>query len=116
MDLAENIVQLVATLTALLLCLFRYISNKRRGWLYVIIFFLCSLLSCYFWTTHLIIMGDEPEGLDWLTYSGWNVSFFVLFLLLMYMKSPEERRFFHPVMLLPVPLNVWQLTLRHLVH
>ena len=110
-DLAENIVQLVATLTALLLCLFRYISNKRRGWLYVIIFFLCSLLSCYFWTTHLIIMGDEPEGLDWLTYSGWNVSFFVLFLLLMHMKSPEERRFFHPVMLFPVPLNIWQLTL-----
>ena len=111
MDLAENIVQLLATLTALLLCLFRYISNKRRGWLYVIIFFLCTLLSCYFWTTHLILMGDEPEGLDWLTYSGWNASFFVLFLLLMHMKSPEERRFFHPVMLLPVPLNVWQLTL-----
>ena len=111
MDLAENIVQLLAILTALLLCLFRYISNKRRGWLYVIIFFLCTLLSSYFWTTHLIIMGNEPEGLDWLTYSGWNVSFFVLFLLLMYMKSPEERRFFHPVMLLPVPLNVWQLTL-----
>lgn len=111
MDLAENIVQLLATLTALLLCLFRYISNKRRGWLYAIIFFLCTLLSCYFWTTHLIIMGDWPDGLDWLTYSGWNASFFVLFLLLMHMKSPEERRFFHPVMLLPIPLNIWQLTL-----
>ena len=111
MDLAENIVQLLATLAALLLCLFRYISNKRRGWLYVIIFFLCTLLSCYFWTTHLIIMGDWPNGLDWLTYSGWNASFFVLFLLLMHMKSPEERRFFHPVMILPIPLNVWQLTL-----
>lgn len=111
MDLAENIVQLLATLAALLLSLFRYISNKRRGWLYVIIFFLCTLLSCYFWTTHLIIMGDWPGGLDWLTYSGWNASFFVLFLLLMHMKSPEERRFFHPVMLLPLPLNVWQLTL-----
>ena len=111
MDYAENIVQLLANLTALLLCLFHYVSDKRRGWFYAIVFFLCSLLSCYFWTTHLIIMGDWPEGLDWLTYSGWNASFFVLFILLMHMKSPEERHFFHPAMLIPVPLNIWQLTM-----
>ena len=111
MELAENIVQLVANLVALLLCLFHYISNKRRGWLFAIAFFLCSLLSCYFWTTYLIIMGDWPDHLDWLTYSGWNLSFLILFALLMHMKSPEERRFFHPLMLLPIPLNVWQLTL-----
>ncbi len=112
MDYAESIVQLLATLTALLLCLFHYISNKRRGWLLTIVFFIFSLLSNYFWTTHVIIMwGNGPEGMDWLTYLGWNASFFVLFLLLIQMKSPEERRFFHPLMLLPVPLNIWQLTL-----
>ncbi|MBQ1303134.1 MAG: signal peptidase II, partial [Firmicutes bacterium] len=27
------------------------------------------------------------------------------------LKSPAERRYFHPLMLLPIPLNVWQLTL-----
>ena len=111
MELAENIVQLVANLVALLLCLFHYISNKRRGWLFAIAFFLCSLLSCYFWTACLIITGDWPSGLDWLTYSGWNCSYLVLFVLLIHMKSPEERRFFHPLMLLPLPLNAWQLTL-----
>ncbi len=111
MDYAENIVQLLAALVALLLCLFRYISNKRRGWVYAIVFFLCNLLSCYYWTAFLIITGDEPVVSDLLTYTGWNAAFFVLFLLLLHMKTPEERRYFHPLMLLPIPLNTLQFTL-----
>ena len=110
-DYAENIVQLSANLIALLLCLFHYISNKRRGWLIAIGFFICSLLSSYYWTTCCVILGDEPDSLEWLTYLGWNAAYLVLFFLLMYMKSPDERRYFHPLMLLPVPLNIWQLTL-----
>ena len=110
-DFAENIVQLSANLIALLLCLFHYISNKRRGWLIAIGFFICSLLSSYYWTTCCVILGDEPDSLEWLTYLGWNAAYLVLFFLLMYMKSPDERRYFHPLMLLPVPLNIWQLTL-----
>lgn len=102
-------VQLLANLAALLLCLFQYVSNKRREWLYAVVFFLCSLLSAYYWTTYFIIMGDWPNVSGIPTYAGWNLSFLVLFVLLLYMKSPEERRFFHPLMLLPVPLNIWQL-------
>ena len=111
MEYAESIVQLVANLIALLLCLFHYISNKRRGWLIAIGFFVSSLLSCYFWTTYLIIMGKWPDGMDWLSYSGWNLAYFILFFLLMCLKSREELHYFHPLMLLPIPLNIWQLTL-----
>ena len=111
MDYAESVLQLLANVTALLLCLFHYVSNKRRGWLYAIVLFLCSLLSSYFWTAYLIIMGDSPNVSDWLTYTGWNAAFMVLFILLMHRKSPEERRYFHPLMLLPVPLNIWQFIL-----
>ena len=110
-EYAENIVQLLANLIALLLCLFHYISNKRRGWFIAIVFFLCNLLSCYYWTAYLVIMGDWPNVMEWMTYSGWNAAFFVLFVLLMYQKSKAERRFFHPLMLIPVPLNIFQLTL-----
>ena len=110
MEYAENIVQLLANLAALLLCLFRYVSNKRRGWLFAVVFFLCSLLSSYYWTTYFIITGDWPHVSGSLAYAGWNCSYFILYVLLIYMKAPEERRFFHPLMLLPVPLNVWQLT------
>ena len=110
-EYVENIVQLLMNLIALLLCLFYYISSKRRGWFYSIAFFLCSLLSCYYWTSYQIIMGVSPNVSDEMTYFGWNASYFVLFILLMHMKTPEERRYFHPLMLLPVPLNIWQLTL-----
>ena len=110
-EYVENIVQLLMNLIALLLCLFYYISSKRRGWFYCIAFFLCSLLSCYYWTSYQIIMGISPNVSDEMTYFGWNASYFVLFILLMHMKTPEERRYFHPLMLLPVPLNIWQLTL-----
>ena len=110
-EYAENIFQLLANLVALLLCLFYYISSKRRGWFFAIVFFVCSLLSCYYWTSYLIIMGDWPNVSDLMAYFGWDAAYPVLFLLLMHMKSPEERRYFHPLMLLPVPLNIWQLTL-----
>ena len=108
----ENIVELLANLAALLLCLFYYISSKRRGWLYGIVIFLFSLLSSYYWTSYVIIMGEDcPNVSDFMSYTGWNAAFLVIFILLMHMKSPEERRYFHPLMLLPVPLNIWQLTL-----
>ena len=110
MEYAENIVQLLADLAALLLCLFRYISGRQRCWLYAIVFYLANLLSCYYWTAYVILMGTSPNVSGILANTGWNAAFFVLFLLLMHMKAPEEQRYFHPVMLLPVPLNIFQLT------
>ena len=110
-EYAENIFQLLANLIALLLCLFYYISSKRRGWVYAIAVFLFSLLSCYYWTSYLIIMGDWPNVSDLMAYFGWDAAYPVLFLLLMHMKTPQERRYFHPLMLLPIPVNIWQLTL-----
>ena len=44
LDYAENIVQLSVNLIALLMCLFRYISNKRNTWVYAIAFFLANLM------------------------------------------------------------------------
>ena len=111
LDYAESIAQLLANLVALLLCLFHYISGKRKGWAYAILFFLSALLSCYYWTAYQVIMGDSPQVSDLMAYFGWNGSYILLMILLFSFKSPEERRYFHPAMLLPVPLNVWQFTL-----
>ncbi len=60
-DYIENIVQLLATITALLMCLFRYISRNARGWIYGTIIFLSSLLSCYYWTSFFLITGGTPD-------------------------------------------------------
>lgn len=111
LDYAENIVQLMAALVAMLMCLFRYINHKRRGWMYALIFFLCYLLSSFSWATYWVIMGDDPNVSDLLTYFGWNVSYLALLVLVFHVKKPAERRYFHPLMLVPLPLNIWQLTL-----
>lgn len=110
LEYTENIVQLLANVIALLLCLFRYISGRQKGWLYGTVLFLCSLTSCYYWTAYLIIMADYPRVSNLFSYTGWNIAFLVLLLLVLHFKSPEERRFLHPLMLLPIPLNLWQLS------
>ena len=91
---------------ALLLCLFYYISSKRREWIYGLLFFLCGVLSSYFFTAYLIIMGAWPNGYDLMTYAGWDLAFVFLFLLVRYRQSPEEKRFFHPMMLFPLGLDL----------
>ena len=111
LEYAENIVQLMACLIALLFCLFQYISGKQKGWVYATAVFLGSLMSSYYWTAYLIIMGDYPNVSDFFSYLGWNVAFIFLLILVLHMRCAESRRFFHPLMLLPIPLNVWQLTL-----
>lgn len=111
MDYIENIAQLIAIMAALMISLFRYIGCKRHRWLYAVVFFLGNLLSSYFWTAYLIIMGDTPNVSNALAYFGWNVAFLSLTILVIHLKTKEERRYLHPFMLLPVILNIWQLTL-----
>ena len=97
-DHVENITQLAATVLALFLCVYYYIKDNKRGWIYAFTFFLCGLLSSYYWTSYFMIMGDAPGLKDALTYFGWNIAFFMILLIVLHFKSPEERRCFHPIM------------------
>ena len=110
-DYLENTLQLALTISMLLVCLFQYINSHKRGWSYLVIFFLGTLVSSYHWTAYLLIMGESPNSSDAMIYIGWNVAFAVLLMLIWHMKTPEERRYFHPLMLLPIPINIYQLTL-----
>ena len=110
-DYVENILMLSGTIIGLLLSLFQYISSKKRGWIYPVIIFLCCLVSCYYWTSYLLIMGEDPDTASVFSYVGWVTSFFLFIPFVIHFKSPQERRYFHPLMLLPIPLNLYQLTL-----
>ena len=111
LDYIESGIQLVSILIALLIALFQYINTNNRGWLYAVIFNIAGLLSSYFWTSNLFIMGDAPNTSDFLSYFGWNVSYLIIVFLVIHMKSKEERKYFHVLMLVPIPLNIWQFTL-----
>ena len=110
-DYLENTLQLSVTVVMLLVCLLQYIGSRKRAWFYLVVFFLGTLVSSYHWTAYLLIMGESPNTSDAMIYIGWNVAFLVLLFLVWHVKTPEERKYFHPLMLLPIPLNVYQLTL-----
>ena len=104
----QNIASLLATIVGLLACLFRYVKSPKRGYLYLIGFFLASFLSDYYWTIFTLVMGFYPEVSDLLAYLGWDISYAFLLLAVFKMRSKGARRYFHPLMLLPILTNVPQ--------
>ena len=81
LEYTERIVQLLANVIALMLCLFRYIRSRRKDWMIAAALFLCSVISCYYWMAYVVITSDYPQVSNFLSYAGWSVSFFLLLLL-----------------------------------
>ncbi|MCR5686574.1 MAG: response regulator [Lachnospiraceae bacterium] len=107
-EAVENIVMLIAVIAVLLGCLFRYIDVPRRGYLFLCISFLAHLLSDYYWATYTLVMKSNPEVSELIAYFGWNVSYLFLIFAARSMQDYKARRFFNPLMLLPIPLNIFQ--------
>ena len=70
LDYAENIIQLLVNMAALLICLFQYIGRKRRGWIYAAAFFMGNLFSSYYWAVYLLIEGSTANTSDIISYAG----------------------------------------------
>ncbi len=111
LDYVDSIIELLANLTALSICLFHYINHKTRNLSFAIAHFLCGLMSGYYWTVYLLIMQNTPNVSNLFYYFGSNGGYIILLLLIIRIKSPEERHYFHPLMLIPLPVNIFQLTL-----
>lgn len=107
----ENIISLLCNIVGLLYCAFRFIESPKRGYRLIIIFFLANILSEYYWTVYELIMGSYPNVSEFAAYLGWNVAFFVLLVSVFLFRNKNSRRYFHPVMLIPVLLNVPQFIL-----
>ncbi|MBP5608613.1 MAG: hypothetical protein J6X66_10170, partial [Lachnospiraceae bacterium] len=110
-DSIDNVLMLTSAVIGLLISLFKYIEHPRRGWLYMSVFFLASFLSDYYWTTYTLVMGDSPDVSALIAYFGWNAAFLVLLIAVIRMRVPGSRKYFHPLMLLPIPLNIYQFSL-----
>ena len=107
----ENILTLLATILGLLACLFRYAKAPKRGYLFLILFFLASFLSDYYWAVYTLVMGDYPEISEFLAYLGWNVAYVFLLLAVLQLRTEGAKRCYHPVIFLPVLTNAAQLIL-----
>ena len=107
----ENIIMLLATVIGLFISVFRYIDYPKRGWLYVTGFFLAHFLSDYYWDAYNFVVYDDPDISAFMAYFGWNISFIFLLLAVLHMREDASKKFFHPLMLLPVPVNIAQVAL-----
>ena len=103
LDNFENIFALFCTIISLLWCLFKYIENQKRTYLYLVVYFLAHFLSDYYWTIYLFVMDVEPVVSGFIANLGWNIGFLVLFLAVLNLHKERncdnEKRFFHPLML-----------------
>jgi signal transduction histidine kinase/CheY-like chemotaxis protein/HPt (histidine-containing phosphotransfer) domain-containing protein len=108
LDIVTDVIMLLAAIIGLLGSLFRYVEIPKKGWLLASMFFLSELLSDYYWTTYTIVMHEEPDVSAFLAYFGWNIGYAIIFLSVLHMRSEGSKRYFNPLMLLPVPLNLFQ--------
>lgn len=106
-----NVYSIVMNLAGLMISLFQYVKKPRKVWIYVIIFSLFTLLSNYYWGVYMLVMGDYPNVSSILAYFGWNMGFLVIPIILWLLRCDEEKHFFSPLSLLPIPLNIYQLKL-----
>ena len=107
----ENIISLLCTIAGLLYCVFKYIELPRRGYRYLIAFYLANFLSEYYWTVYELVMRTYPDVSEFAAYLGWNIAYLALLLAVFFLRSKDARRYFHPVILLPVLLNAPQFLL-----
>ena len=107
----ENLTSLFCTIVGLLYCVFKYIETPKRGYRYIIVFFLANFLSEYYWTIYQLVMGSYPNVSQFAAYLGWNIAYLFLLFAVFSMRQEGAKRFFHPVMLLPVLTNIPQFIL-----
>ena len=100
-----NLFTLFCIIIGLLICLFKYIAQPKRGYFYLVIFFLAHFFSDYYWAVYVLIMHSDPNVSEVLAYSGWNIAYLFLFITVYHSRERKEH-YFHPLMLLPIVTNV----------
>lgn len=105
-ELICDVSMTLAAVMGLLISLFGYIEKPARSRLYVTAFFLAHILSDYYWTIYRIIISEYPEVSEFMAYFGWSMGFIFLILAVRKMQDPEVKKYFHPLIFLPVPFTV----------
>ena len=102
----ENVISLLVSIIGLLTCLFRFIEVPRKGWLYLSLFYLSCLMSDFYWTTYLVVMGSNPDYGSAIASFGWNISCLFLYIIILTIRNPKTKGFFHPLILFPIPVLI----------
>ena len=103
-----NIVSLICIIAGLLYCFFKYVEKPTKGYRYTIGFFLALFMGEYYWTIYALVMQSDPDVSNFVSYLGWNVAIVFLLISVLVMRRDGSKRYFNPLMLIPVALNIPQ--------
>ena len=107
----ESIVSLLCTIAGLLYAVFKYSEYPKKGFRFLVAFFLANFLSEYYWTTYVLITHSSPDMSEFIAYLGWNIGFLCLLLAVFFMRSEGAKKYINPFMFIPVLINIPQLIL-----
>lgn len=106
-----DIVSILCTIVGLLYSVFKYGELHKRGIGFLVAFFLSNFLSEYYWTSYELITHSSPDVSEFIAYLGWNIGFLCLLFAVIFMRSDGAKKYFNPLMLIPVLVNIPQLIL-----
>ena len=106
----ENLFSLFCTIIGLISALFKFIERPKRGYIFLIGFFLAHFFSDYYWAIYVLTMHSEPNVSAFMAYLGWNLGYVFLFLSGFYLNE-EKLNYSHPLMWWPVLTNIPQFIL-----
>ncbi len=101
-ELIDNISQFSVTLMATIGAGFLFYKSRLQTYLLLTCFFATFMLGSLYWTLHYLLFSYTPR-IFYVTDLAWISSYVFLLTLLHTLSSPDERKFWHPTMLL-VPI------------
>ena len=112
MDIEQviSIYTIIMNLAGLMVCLFQYIRRPTKAGVFALVYLLLTLLSNYYWGVYVVIMsGEYPNVSSFLSYIGWNLAYLLLAIMMVFFMNRDRIRYFNPLCLIPIPLNIVQL-------
>lgn len=96
----ENGAQLVAVTVCMILSLRCLARERGRVFELLALYYCCDMLGDLYWQLHLFFYRQTPQ-VQYVSDVSWLASWLFLYCVLCHVSTPEERRFRHPLMLLP---------------
>ena len=94
-EIADNALQLAVCVILLVLSGIRGTATRRREYVLCACIYLCYALGLAYWLIYRVVMDVTPQ-IFYVSDLSWIAAFLFMFLLVLYVAEPAERRFHTP--------------------
>ncbi len=109
-ELLDNLTQSAATLIAFIAAGVLYYRTHRQSFYLLACFLGCFMLGTFHWTLYVLLFNSSPQ-VFYVSELAWNASYLFLLTLEYVQATEEEKKFWHPALLLVPAFCIPQLIL-----